>query len=235
MFIFQAENCEKIAFQPITRNWPVKTTTKVLNFFKKFTPAGFASEMTEKANKNELSAPEITRLLSALNEGNRDAVDALIPLVYAELRRLAGHYLRGERGGHTLQPTALVHEAFLKLVEQETPWQNRAHFFAMAASLMRRILVDYARGHKAEKRGGAVEKIPLEEAFVFAREKPAQMIALDDALKKLAEKDPRRSQIVELKFFGGLTNDEIAEVLGVHSNTVLRDWNLARAWLKTQL
>ena len=197
--------------------------------------AFFASEMTEKPNKEELSAPEITRLLSALNEGNRDAVDALIPLVYAELRRLAAYYLRGERGGHTLQPTALVHEAFLKLVEQETPWQNRAHFFAMAASLMRRILVDYARSHKAEKRGGAAEKIPLEEAFVFAREKPAQMIALDDALKKLAEIDPRRGRIVELKFFGGLNNEEIAEVLGVHSNTVLRDWNLARAWLKTQL
>jgi RNA polymerase sigma-70 factor (ECF subfamily) len=195
----------------------------------------FASEMAGTSNKEELSAPEITRLLLALNEGNRDAVDALIPVVYAELRRLAAHYLRGERGGHTLEPTALVHEAFLKLVEQETPWQNRVHFFAMAASLMRRILVDYARGHNAEKRGGAAEKIPLEEAFVFAREKPAQMIALDDALKKLAEKDPRRSQIVELKFFGGLTNDEIAEVLGVHSNTVLRDWNLARAWLKTQL
>ena len=191
--------------------------------------------MSKKPNQEEISSPEITRLLSALNEGNREAVDALIPLVYAELRRLAAHYLRSERGGHTLQPTALVHEAFLKLVEQETPWQNRAHFFAMAASLMRRILVDYARGRGAEKRGGAAEKVSLDEAFVFAREKPAEMIALDDALKKLARIDARRSRVVELKFFGGLNNEEIAEILGVHSNTVLRDWNLARAWLKTQL
>jgi RNA polymerase sigma factor (TIGR02999 family) len=194
-----------------------------------------AEKPKEKPKSGELSSPEITKLLSALNEGNRDAVDALIPLVYAELRRLAGHYLRSERGGHTLQPTALVHEAFLKLIEQETPWQNRAHFFAMAASLMRRILVDYARGHLAEKRGGSAEKVSLDEAFVFARERPSQMVALDDALKQLAKIDPRRSRVVELKFFGGLNNEEIGEILGVHSNTVLRDWNLARAWLKTQL
>ncbi len=191
--------------------------------------------MADRPNSQELSSPEITRLLTALNEGNRDAVDALIPLVYAQLRRLAAHYLRGERGDHTLQPTALVHEAFLKLIEQETPWQNRAHFFAMAASLMRRILVDYARSHLAEKRGGTAEKVSLDEAFLFAREKPAQMVALDDALKRLAEKDSRRSRVVELKFFGGLNNEEIGEILGIHSNTVLRDWNLARAWLKTQL
>jgi RNA polymerase sigma-70 factor (ECF subfamily) len=191
--------------------------------------------MSEKAKSKEPGSSEITRLLSALNEGDRGAVDSLIPLVYAELRRLAAHYLRSERGNHTLQPTALVHEAFLKLVEQETPWQNRAHFFAMAASLMRRILVDHARGHLAEKRGGAVEKVSLDTAFVFAREKPQQMVALDEALKRLAEKDPRCSTVVELKFFGGLNNEEIAQVLGVHSNTVLRDWSLARAWLKTQI
>jgi RNA polymerase sigma factor (TIGR02999 family) len=234
--LYFKQNCEKNCVSAHNAQFSVKDHNKKTDFFEKTLPAAlFASEMTEKSNKKELSAPEITQLLSALNEGNRDAVDALIPMVYAELRRLAAHYLKGERGEHTLQPTALVHEAFLKLVEQETPWQNRAHFFAMAASLMRRILVDYARGHKAEKRGGAVEKIPLEEAFVFAREKPAQMLALDEALKRLTEMDARRGQIVELKFFGGLTNEEIAEVLGVHSNTVLRDWNLARAWLKTQL
>lgn len=178
---------------------------------------------------------EVTRLLQNLNEGKGGAVEELIPLVYAELRRLAAHYLKNEREGHTLQPTALVHEAFLKLVEQDTEWQNRNHFFAIAANLMRRILVDYARGHKAEKRGGEAEKVSLEDAFIFVKEKPAQMIALDEALQELAKIDERRSKVVELKFFGGLNNEEIAEVLGIHSNTVLRDWNLARAWLKTQI
>lgn len=178
---------------------------------------------------------EVTRLLQNLNEGKSNVVDDLIPLVYAELRKLAAYYLKSERIGHTLQPTALVHEAFLKLVEQETQWQNRSHFFAMAANLMRRILVDYARQHKADKRGGEAEKISIDDAFIFVKEKPAQMIALDDALNELAKIDERRSKVVELKFFGGLTNDEIAELLGVHSNTILRDWNLARAWLKTQI
>lgn len=178
---------------------------------------------------------EVSRLLASLNAGDARAADALVPLVYKELRRLAGHYLKHERPGHTLQPTALVHEAFLKLVDQDTAWQNRTHFFAMAANLMRRILVDYARSHDARKRGGAAEKVSLDDAFVFAKERPAEVIALDEAMRELAEIDPRRAQVVELRFFGGLSNEEIAEVLGVHSNTVLRDWNLARAWLKTQL
>ncbi len=189
--------------------------------------------MGENIPKSETQ--EVTRLLQSLTAGNAEAVDALVPLVYSELRRLAAHYLKSEREGHTLQPTALVHEAFLKLVEQETAWQNRNHFFAIAASVMRRILVDYARGYKAEKRGGAAEKVSLEDAFVFVKEKPAEMIALDEALEELAEIDPRRAKVVELKFFGGLNNEEIAEVLGVHSNTILRDWKLARAWLKTQM
>jgi RNA polymerase sigma-70 factor, ECF subfamily len=178
---------------------------------------------------------EVTRLLQSLNAGDRDAVDALVPIVYSELRKLAGHYLKSEREGHTLQPTALVHEAFLRLVEQETQWQNRTHFFAMAASLMRRILVDYARSYTAEKRGGAAEKVVLDDAFVFVKEKPAEMLALNEALEDLAKIDPRRARVVELKFFGGLNNEEIAQVLDVHSNTVLRDWNLARAWLKTRM
>lgn len=189
--------------------------------------------MNEKLPSSE--AQEVTRLLQNLNAGDTQAVDALVPLVYSELRKLAAHYLKSEREGHTLQPTALVHEAFLKLVEQETAWQNRNHFFAMAANLMRRILVDYARSYKAEKRGGAAEKVSLEDAFVFVKEKPAEMIALDEALEELAKIDARRAKVVELKFFGGLQTDEIAEVLGVHPNTVLRDWNLARAWLKTQM
>lgn len=178
---------------------------------------------------------EVTRLLQCLNAGDRDAVDALVPIVYSELRKLAGHYLKSERAGHTLQPTALVHEAFLKLVEQETQWQNRTHFFAMAANIMRRILVDYARSYTAEKRGGDVEKVVLEDAFIFVKEKPAEMLALNEALEDLAKIDPRRAKVVELKFFGGLNNEEIAQVLDVHSNTVLRDWNLARAWLKTRM
>lgn len=189
--------------------------------------------MSEKLPKPE--AQEVTRLLKSLNAGNRQAVDALVPLVYAELRKLAAHYLKSERDEHTLQPTALVHEAFLRIVEQETAWQNRTHFFAMAANLMRRILVDYARAHTAGKRGGAAEKISLDDAFVFVKEKPSEMIALDNALEELAKIDQRRSRVVELKFFGGLKTEEIAEVLGVHPNTVLRDWSLARAWLKTQI
>ncbi len=189
--------------------------------------------MNEKLPSSE--AQEVTRLLQNLNAGDTQAADALVPLVYSELRKLAAHYLKSEREGHTLQPTALVHEAFLKLVEQETAWQNRNHFFAMAANLMRRILVDYARAYKAEKRGGAAEKVSLEDAFIFVKEKPAETIALDEALEELAKIDARRAKVVELKFFGGLQTEEIAEVLGVHPNTVLRDWNLARAWLKTQM
>jgi RNA polymerase sigma factor (TIGR02999 family) len=191
--------------------------------------------MEDRPPKEAPDAQEVTQLLMSLNAGNREVVDDLVPLVYKELRRLAGYYLKNERQGHTLQPTALVHEAFLKLVEQETAWQNRTHFFAMAASLMRRILVDYARGRGAEKRGGSAEKVSLDDADAFVKEKPAQMIALDEAMKELGRVDPRRAQVVELRFFGGLNNEEIAEVLGVHSNTVVRDWNLARAWLKTQL
>ncbi len=190
--------------------------------------------MSENRPRND-ETQEITELLAALSKGNRDATEKLIPLVYSELRKLAGSYLKNEREGHTLQPTALVHEAFLKLIDQNVEWESRSHFFAMAAKLMRRILVDYARSHKAEKRGGDEPKISLDEAFVFVRERPAEMIALDEALENLAKVDARKSQVVELKFFGGLNNEEIATVLGVHSNTVLRDWSLARAWLKTQL
>lgn len=188
--------------------------------------------MNEKSSEN---SAEVTRLLLALRDGKSEVVDDLVPLVYSELRKLAAFYLRSEREGHTLQPTALVHEAFIRLVDADVQWQNRGHFFALAANLMRRILVDYARKYQAEKRGGGADKVSLEEAFVFARERPREMIALDEALERLAQIDPRRSQVVELKFFGGLSNEEIAHFLGVHKNTVLRDWNLARAWLKTQL
>jgi RNA polymerase sigma factor (TIGR02999 family) len=191
--------------------------------------------MKEFSPKTPTETHEVTRLLHAFNAGNREALDAVIPIVYKELRKLAAHYLKNERAGHTLQPTALVHEAFLRLTGQEIILQNRGHFFAMSARLMRQILVDYARHRAAEKRGGAAEKFSLEETFTFVRERPAEMIALDEALEELTKVDARRAQVVELRFFGGLNNEEIAEVLGVHSNTVLRDWNLARAWLKKQL
>lgn len=191
--------------------------------------------MEEFAPKTAVDAHEVTRLLQSFNEGNREALDAVIPFVYKELRKLAAHYLKNERKEHTLQPTALVHEAFMRLTGQEIAWQNRGHFFAMAAKLMRQILVDYARNRSAEKRGGGAEKFSLEEAYAFVQERPTQMIALDEALEELAQIDARRAQVVELRFFGGLNNEEIAEVLGVHSNTVLRDWNLARAWLKKQM
>ncbi len=178
---------------------------------------------------------EVTRLLQDLNAGDDRAADALIPLVYSEMRKLAAHYLKSERVGHTLQPTALVHEAFLKIVGQETEWQNRNHFFAIAANIMRRILVDYARGRHAEKRGGMAENVALDDALMFARERPAQIVALNEALEELASIDPRRVKVVEMRFFGGMSNEEIASVLGVHTNTVVRDWNLARAWLKSRL
>jgi len=190
--------------------------------------------MSENRPRNE-QTHEVTHLLIALSEGRREVTDKLIPLVYAELRKLAGSYLKNEREGHTLQPTALVHEAFLKLVDQNVRWESRSHFFAMAAKLMRRILVDYARAHRAGKRGAGVGKFAFDEAFVFTRERAAEMLALDEALENLAGIDKRRSRVVELKFFGGLNNKEIADVLGIHSNTVIRDWKLARAWLKTQL
>lgn len=182
-----------------------------------------------------LTEHDVTRLLRGLQDGDVNAADALVPLVYSELRKLAAHYLKSEREGHTLQPTALVHEAFLKLVGQETEWQNRNHFFAIAANVMRRILVDYARGHRAEKRGGSADRVALDDAFAFARERPAEFIALDEALAELARVDPRRASVVEMRFFGGMSNAEIAALFGVHENTILRDWNLARAWLKRNI
>jgi len=181
------------------------------------------------------AAHDITRLLEKAGSGDDGAIDELMPIVYDELRRLAAHYLRSERAGHTLQPTALVNEAFLRLVRQETAWQNRDHFFAVAASSMRRILVDYARSQNAEKRGSGSEKLPIDDALAFVRARPQEFVALDEALNELAVTDERRARVVELRFFAGLNNDEIARMLGVHSNTVLRDWNLARAWLRTRI
>ncbi|MCI0336379.1 MAG: sigma-70 family RNA polymerase sigma factor [Acidobacteria bacterium] len=182
------------------------------------------------------TSTEITQLLLAWSDGEREALDKLLPLVYRELKRLAERYLRRERSGHTLQPTALVHEAYLKLIDQKhVRWQNRAHFFGVAAQAMRRILVDHARSFQSEKRGGSETKISFDEGLDLSGERANELIALDDALKSLAELDPQKSRIVELKYFGGLSLEEIAEALGVSRATVVRQWRLARAWLYSEL
>jgi RNA polymerase sigma-70 factor, ECF subfamily len=174
----------------------------------------------------------VTKLLLELSNGNHGVTDELLPLVYDELKRLAAGYLRRERVNHTLQPTALVHEAYLRLIDQtRANWQNRAHFFGVAAQLMRRILVDHARQHNADKRGGEFQKLSLDENMDKAVEVSAELIALDDALKELAEVDPEKARLVELRYFGGLTFEETAEVLGVSLITVKRHWRLTKAWL----
>ena len=174
---------------------------------------------------------EVTRLLVAWSNGDRAALDELIPLVYDELRRLASRYMRRESKGHTLQTSALINEAYLRLVDQKkVEWQNRAHFFGVAARLMRQILVDHARSRSRAKRGGGAQMVTLAEQLVLYKE-AADVIALDDALNNLAEMDPRKSQIVELKCFSGLTTDEVAEVLKITSRTVEREWRKAKAWL----
>lgn len=179
---------------------------------------------------------EITRVLVQLKQGNKEAASDLVPLVYPHLRKLASFYMRRERRDHTLQATGLVHEAFLRLLKQENLiWEDRNHFFGVAAGLMRRILVDHARAHRANKRGGESQDLPLDEALAFAQVRSRELIALDDALNQLYEWDPRQSQIVELRFFVGLTEEEIAEVLGISVRTVKRDWTAARAWLLGEL
>jgi RNA polymerase sigma-70 factor (ECF subfamily) len=175
---------------------------------------------------------KVSELLVAWSKGNEAARDELIPLVYRELRRLAGHYMAMERGGHSLQATALVNEAYLRLVDQgEVQWQGRAHFFALASRMMRHILVDTARKRHGAKRGGDALRVTLDEAMIVSAEKAPDIVALDDALTALAEIDPRRSQVVELKYFGGLSIEEIAGILDVSAITVRRDWNTAKAWL----
>jgi RNA polymerase sigma factor (TIGR02999 family) len=182
------------------------------------------------------SPKEITRLLVAWGDGDESALAELTPLVYEELHRLAHRYMSGERGGHTLQTTALVNEAYVRLIDwKSVRWQNRAHFFGVSAQLMRRILVDFARSRGYRKRGGGAQAIELDEAAIVADDKGADMVALDEALTALAELDPRHSRVVELRFFGGLSIEETAEVLKVSPATVRRDWSLARAWLHSEL
>lgn len=179
---------------------------------------------------------DVTAVLAQLRAGDAQAADKLLPLVYEELRRLAARYMRAESEGHTLQPTALVHEAYLRLVNQaDASWQNRAHFFAVAAQAMRNILVDHARGLRAAKRGGGGHKLPLNEAADVAFERGEYVVALDEALSRLAAFDPQQGRVVELRFFGGLTIEETAEVLGISPKTVQRDWLMARAWLHREV
>jgi RNA polymerase sigma factor (TIGR02999 family) len=179
---------------------------------------------------------EVTQLLIDWSNGDTTALDKLVPLIHEELRRLAHHYMSRERPGHTLQTTALVGEAYLRLVNRkEVHWKNRAHFFAIAATLMRNILVDHARSHAYAKRGGGACKIELDEAMIVSQERAADVVALDEALKELATFDEPQSRIVELRFFGGLTVEETAEAMGISPTTIKREWRTARAWLYDRL
>jgi RNA polymerase sigma factor (TIGR02999 family) len=182
------------------------------------------------------SSKEVTQLLLAWNGGDKDALDRLMPLVYDELRRLARRYMMRESPGHTLQTTALVNEAYMRLVDwKNVHWQNRAHFFGVSAQLMRRILVDFARSRQQLKREGAAHPVSLDEALVVSSERGEDLVALDDALKALAEIDARKSRIVEMRFFGGLSVEETAEVVGIAPITVMREWTKAKAWLYREL
>ncbi len=183
-------------------------------------------------NNPQSQPDDVTKLLLKWCDGDVDVGDLLMPMVYDELRKIARAYLYRERKGHTLETSALVNEAYLKLIDQSrVKWVNRAHFFAIAAQTMRRILVDHARARASRKRGGDLHKVPLEEAIHKGQERPIDLVALDDALDRLAESDELKSKIIELRFFGGLTHDEIAEVVGMSLSTVERQWRLARAWL----
>lgn len=181
-------------------------------------------------------ASQVTKLLQGWRAGDQKALDALLPLVYDELRRLAHYNLRNERPDHTLKSAALVHEAYFRLVGQDLPaWESRAHFFAVAAQLMRQILVDYARRHRAAKRGSGACMLTLDDAVALPQRKDVDVVALDDALNTLAEVDPRQSRAVELRFFAGLLLSEISEVMGIGTATVQRDWTAARAWLHREI
>ena len=181
-------------------------------------------------------ANDVTQLLKRFSNGDQEALAELIPQIYDELRRLASSYLRSERVDHTLQTTALVHEAYLRLVDQrQVEWSNRNHFFGVAAQMMRRILVDHARKHVSLKRGGSFARISLEQAAVFSRERPRELIAVDELLTRLASLDPQGSRIVELRFFAGLSLEETAEVTGLSTATVRREWSAVKAWLTREI
>jgi RNA polymerase sigma factor (TIGR02999 family) len=185
---------------------------------------------------NNLPTHDVTAILLSWSDGDREAPARLMPLVYTELRRLARDYLRHERPDHTLQPTALVNEAYLRIVDQtRVSWQNRAQFFGLAAQLMRHILVDHARTRMAAKRGGQMHKVSLDEAWMTTGERATELVRLDEALKMLAQFDERKSQVVEMRFFGGLSVEETASALGISDKTVMRDWRIAKLWLHREL
>jgi len=179
---------------------------------------------------------EVTGLLRAWGQGDETALQKLVPLVYDQLHAAARRYMAGERPGHTLQATALIHETYLRLVNvRQVKWQNRAHFLAICAQLMRRILVDFARSHGYQKRGGGAQRVDFDDALMVGPEPEANLVALDDALRRLAEVDRRKSQVVELRFFGGLDVKQTAEVMKVSADTVMRDWKMAKVWLLREL
>ena len=182
------------------------------------------------------SAENVTALLNKLGDGDPEAAAQLVPLVYNELHQLAARHLRHERRGHTLQTTALVHEAYLKLAGQrKAKWRNRAHFFGVASQIMRRILVDYARSQQRLRRGGKQQKVSFDEVLLVAANRTDELLAVHESLSRLEKLDPRQGRIIELRYFGGLTAEETAEVLGVSSKTVVREWNMAKAWLYGEL
>lgn len=184
----------------------------------------------------QLSSNQITQLLLDWSDGKKTALDELMPLVYNELHNLAVHYMNGQRAGHTLQATALVNEAYLRLIDSSrVNWQNRSHFFAISAQLMRRILVDFARAKGSQKRGGELQRVELDETVAVVDNSKINLLELDEVLKTLANLNPRHSQVVELRYFGGLSEEEIAGILGVSKRTVRRDWKIARAWLYREL
>jgi RNA polymerase sigma-70 factor (ECF subfamily) len=178
---------------------------------------------------------EVTQLLKAMASGDQSAAERLLPLVYAELHRLATSYMRRERQDHTLQPTALINEAYIRLAKGHLDWQNREHFIGVAANTMRRVLVDHARGHKAKMRGGELRRVELDEALVVSEERAEEMLELDDALNELMEVNPRQARVVELRYFGGLSVEQIAGVLAIAPRSVKRDWAVARIWLFNKL
>ena len=183
-----------------------------------------------------MPSDQVTQLLVQLGGGNRAVVDELTPLVYQELKRIAGGQLRGERPGHTLQATALVHEAYLKLVDQrEVSWQNRAHFFGVAAQAMRRILMDYAKARVRDKRGGGMHQTTLDEGLVVTEDRASDLVQIDEALTRLEKLDPRQAKVVEMRFFGGLSVEETATAMGISTPTVKREWAMAKAWLYREL
>jgi RNA polymerase sigma factor (TIGR02999 family) len=202
---------------------------------KKLHHMNASSIVSEEAVMNE-SPKEITQLLAAWSQGEEGALAELLPLVYGELRRIAHGYLRRHAPGNTWQTTAVIHETYLRLVKQpERAWDGRKHFYALAAKIMRDILVDYARQREQLKRGGGAQAVELDEAAVIAVDRTAELVALDDVLQQLAQRDPRQCQVVELRYFGGLSVEETAEVLKVSPVTVARDWNMAKAWLQREL